>query len=159
MNKFYVLDACALIAVLVKEPGSEKVQNPLDQIFYRRVYTFSSPRNIAEVLYDQLRANAGLTADTLIKVISDLPLTIVQDMSDTFVAIAASFKVHYRISFADCFVLALAKLNGAKLFLPITTNSTPLKKAARLSLNGFDKILIVSLQPTTNHKQQTTNQI
>lgn len=70
---------------------------------------------LTEVVYDGLRSQPNKTAVQIIQDIKKLPIIIAQILSDEFVGLAAYFKVNHRISFADSFVLALAKLHNANI--------------------------------------------
>jgi predicted nucleic acid-binding protein len=106
----YVLDACALIAFFRGETGGEILDN-----------LFSEPRNrfhlrsvtLAEIYYDSLRTSGSQNANDLFEDISGLPIQIAWNLAPELIARVGHFKTTQRISFADCFVLALAEMENA----------------------------------------------
>lgn len=113
MAETYVLDACSVIALLRREAGGEKVRERLlnapsgnDRILMHRV-------TLAEVVYDLLRSGEYLDTKAVLNACYSLPVAFEGDLSDGLLNLVAYFKNSFRISFADCFVLALAKMQNA----------------------------------------------
>lgn len=104
--KNYILDACALIAFLRKEFGSEHLlklfQNPHHRFFLHSV-------NLGEVYYDTLRLKGANIARELFLDIAKLPVEIIWNMDRPFIELAGKYKTAFRISYADSYVLALAE--------------------------------------------------
>jgi predicted nucleic acid-binding protein len=106
----YVLDACALIAFFRGETGGET----LDDLF-------SEPQNrfhlhsvtLAEIFYDSLRTSGSQNANDLFEDVSGLPIHIAWNLTPELIERVGRFKTTQRISFADCFVLALAEMGNA----------------------------------------------
>jgi PIN domain nuclease of toxin-antitoxin system len=109
--KKYVLDACALLAFLKKEEGSEIVKDIMSsdcEIFLHIV-------NFLEIYYDLLRELGKEKSDAICEEILKLPIKIIYNTDLYLIKIAGYFKVNYRISLGDSFVLATAKLNSASI--------------------------------------------
>ncbi|GBU24777.1 hypothetical protein R83H12_01412 [Fibrobacteria bacterium R8-3-H12] len=109
--KKYVLDACALLAFLKKEKGSEVVKEIIssdNEVFLHIV-------NFLEVYYDLLRELGKEKSDAICEEILNLPIKIIYNTDLFLIKIAGYFKVNYRISLGDSFVLATAKLNSASI--------------------------------------------
>jgi len=107
--KKYVLDACALLAFLKKEEGGEVVKKIIssdNEVLLHNV-------NLLEVYYDLLRELGKEKADAICEEILNLPIKIIYNTDLFLIKIAGYFKVNYRISLGDSFVLATAKLNSA----------------------------------------------
>ncbi|MCL2101190.1 MAG: type II toxin-antitoxin system VapC family toxin [Fibromonadales bacterium] len=107
--KRYVLDACALLAFLKKEEGSEIVKNIInsnDDVFLHGV-------NLLEVYYDLLREFGKDKADSICKEILEMPIKAIYNTSLFFIKTAGYFKANYRISLGDSFVLATAEVHSA----------------------------------------------
>lgn len=115
MTDNFVFDACALIALFRKESGSDKVQRLLHLASVENCRIYIHKVTIIEVLYDQMRAIQNLDTQRLITVIKALPLFSIDDLSDPFLESVAHHKVAYKVSFADCFVLALAQTKNAAI--------------------------------------------
>jgi len=115
MNKRYVLDAWALLALLQsEEPAASRVRELLLEGERQQATVLLSIVNLGEVYYRVgKRSNRAAALDTL-KDIRRLSLTIVS-ASDEMVLAAADLKIEYAISYADAFAVALADRAGATL--------------------------------------------
>jgi len=105
----YVLDACALLAFLKKEKGGEVVKKIISSDYEVLLHNV----NLLEVYYDLLRELGKEKSDAICEEILNLPIKIIYDTDLFLIKTAGYFKVNYRISLGDSFVLATAKLNSA----------------------------------------------
>ena len=109
-----VLDSYSVLAHLKDEPGAEQ----MDEV-YRSAKESGHPLlistvNWGEVFYITLRKAGRARADQVVDRLSNLPLEIVP--ADLELAReAAVFKATKKMSYADCFAAALAKLRKAEL--------------------------------------------
>lgn len=111
----FVLDACSLIAYLRKEEGYEKVIAILNKANAYKAKIIMHAASLAEVYYDFWRASDKITADSIISDLSILPIEIINTIAMQMIQEIGYFKISYKISFADSIVLAVAKLNNAKV--------------------------------------------
>ncbi|MCW3107092.1 MAG: PilT protein domain protein [Segetibacter sp.] len=111
----FVLDACAFIAYLRKEEGYEKVVSLLNRAVDREVTILLHAASLAEVYYDFFRVSNKKDADDIFSDFSILPIELIDKISIQMIQQMGYFKTTYKISFADSFVLATAKLNNAKV--------------------------------------------
>ena len=113
----YILDACALTAFLNQEQG--KGFEPVKELFERAVNeSFPIYMNIVklvEVYYLFIRKKGQSAADEIMKNAVELPITIIDTISDTVYRQTAYFKSHYSMSLADAFACASAQCLGATL--------------------------------------------
>ncbi|MBI5555867.1 MAG: type II toxin-antitoxin system VapC family toxin [Elusimicrobia bacterium] len=109
-----ILDAYALLAYLEKEPGWEKVESFFTQAVEKNVSLLMTSVNYGEVYYIVLREQGQGMAKTLEKIILTLPLDIVE-VDILLAKEAAIFKARGKISYADCFAAALAKVKKGEL--------------------------------------------
>lgn len=112
---FFVVDACAFIAYLRKEQGFDKVVELFEHADKGSCRISMHVINLTEVYYDFYRASNKTIADNILTDIAILPLEIINTVSMDMVKMAGHFKATYKISFADSFVLATAKINNAKI--------------------------------------------
>lgn len=110
----HVLDACALTAYFEKEPGYEKVQELLTHAASSGRALFLSTVNWGEVHYVTHRAHGLEQANMVARIIGTFPIEIV-DVDQEIARQAALFKVAHRLSYADCFAAALAKVKKSTL--------------------------------------------
>ena len=107
-----VLDACAMIAYLLGEPGGEVVDARLRD---PNVVCYAHSINLCEVYYDFIRKHDLATAENAIQ---DLRLDGVTERSDfgsTFWRRVGKHKARGKISLADCVCLALAEEVGGRV--------------------------------------------
>ncbi len=104
-----VLDACALMVYLEKEPGYEKIKELLVKSARSDINLLMSVVNWGEVFYVLIR-NCGFDeAHRIQRAIETLPIEFVP--ADLSIARqAALYKATKKLSYADCFAAALAKL-------------------------------------------------
>ena len=107
-----VLDACALIAYLRGEPGSEIVDALLSD---PSVSCFAHSINLCEVHYHFLRAADEATATQVLLDLDSVGLIERSDIGRPFWRRVGALKPRGRISLADCFCLALSQELGATL--------------------------------------------
>lgn len=103
----YVLDSFALLAFLQKESGSGRVNNLLEKARKKQATILFSEISLGEVYYILIRALGLEEASVTLAHILALPITIVPVLRDDVLA-AAQYKARGAISYADCFVVALA---------------------------------------------------
>jgi predicted nucleic acid-binding protein len=115
----YVLDACALIALLNDEDGADTVGELLTRAkggFQSDcdVRLFMSGIQVMEVYYDRIYVMGREFAETVIEEIYSSPIKIMQ-VSRSIIREAGRFKTSYSMSLADSFAAATAKNIGATL--------------------------------------------
>ena len=110
----HVLDAFALTAYFEKEPGYAQVQELLTAAASANRKLYLSTVNWGEVHYVTHR-NYGLEqANKIAHIIGSFPIEIVA-VDLEIAKQAALFKVAHRLSYADCFAAALAKVKKSAL--------------------------------------------
>ena len=109
-----ILDAHGLMVFLEKEPGFEKVESFFIEAVEKDNSLLMSSVNFGEVYYIVLRECGPQKADEIEKIINTLPVEIV-DVDIKLAREAARFKAVKKISYADCFAAALAKLHKGVL--------------------------------------------
>ncbi|HMP75365.1 MAG TPA: type II toxin-antitoxin system VapC family toxin [Kiritimatiellia bacterium] len=111
-----VLDSWALIAFLEDEPAAERVEQVLTQAAADRHKLLMSVVNWGEIYYNTMREVSQAAAEQQARAIAVLPIQLVDVSADlTLVRQAAIYKATCKMSYADCFAAALAKLKNAEL--------------------------------------------
>ena len=109
-----VLDTHALMAYIEKEHGNEKV----GEIFYLLASAdkkaLMTAVNWGEVYYIVIRERSLEEAEQMMRVIETFPIEII-DVDRVIAKQAAIYKSTKKMSYADCFAAALAKLKKAEL--------------------------------------------
>lgn len=101
----YVLDACAVIALLYGETGSGEVSALLEEPENRCCL---HALNLCEVFYDGLRRGSLSGAARLEDLLDRTGIEIETEIPRALWEAAGQLKVAHRISLADCFALAMA---------------------------------------------------
>jgi len=109
-----ILDAHALLVFLEKEPGYEKVESLFVTAIDKDKSLLMTSVNFGEVYYIVLRECGQGKAHEIEKIIRTLPIDII-DVDLSLAREAAQLKATKRISYADCFAAALAKLHRGEL--------------------------------------------
>lgn len=109
-----VLDSYSLIAYFEGEAGTDKMIEVFRAARDSGRLLLLSVVNWGEVFYITLREAGRERADQVAHLISSLPIQIISPDLD-LTRQAAEFKATRRMSYADCFAAALAKLRKAEL--------------------------------------------
>ncbi len=109
-----VLDSYSLLAYIEGEAGKETMIDVFRSARDSGKPLFLSVVNWGEVYYITLREADKERADQVAHLISTLPIQIISADLD-LAKQAAEFKATKKMSYADCFAAALAKLRKAEL--------------------------------------------
>lgn len=133
-ESIYVLDACAIIALLQDEPGADFVRQMLHKKDHRCLIHVI---NLCEVYYDLCRRADQSRADRLEAILHGYGLELDDSLSDLWKP-AGTLKAEWRrVSLADCFALALAMRENATL---VTTDHNELDPIAEADLCAIEFI-------------------
>lgn len=110
-----VLDSYAIITFLYKEKGHEKVLELFEWAAENDVLNYITSPNWAEVRYIvQRKVGAGKWEDVRQKLLN-LPFEIVP-ADQALAELAGEIKASYKMSLADCFAAALAKMKKLEIY-------------------------------------------
>jgi len=115
MKPIYVLDACAIFAVLSKEEGWEKVAEIYKKAALVEISLCMHRLNLLEVYYGLLREYGKEQADGFVADIKQSPIIVNREISDEIFLEAGRLKATYKISLADSVALAQAIVSGGSL--------------------------------------------
>ena len=111
-----VLDSWALMALFYDEPAAGEVERLLQKASAGTHECLMSVVNWGEIYYSVMRGVSAEMAETKAKEIAAMPIELIPVADDLqLVRQAAIFKATQRISYADAFAAALAKLRRAEL--------------------------------------------
>src|SRR3989338_9068124 len=108
------LDAHVLLVFLEKEAGYEKIEQSFVTAVEKDKYLLMASVNFGEVYYIVLRECGQEKAHEIEKIIRALPIEII-DVDIQLAREAARLKAYHKISYADCFAAALAKLHKGEV--------------------------------------------
>lgn len=109
-----VLDAHGLLVFLEREKGYKKVEQFFMEAVEKKNNILMSCVNFGEIYYIILREQGARKAHQIEAIIQTLPIEIV-DVNITTAKEAAQFKAFKKLSYADCFSAAIAKIHKAEL--------------------------------------------
>ena len=112
--KKYVLDTSAILTFIENETGVEDVEKLLLEALEGKVQIFISVVSIIEVYYISLQEQGKKIADERLRLIDDLPVKQ-QPLGPDMTRIVGEMKAAKSLSFADCCIAGLAKLNRATI--------------------------------------------
>ena len=111
----YILDACALLAVLNKEDGGDKVRKIINQAITDSTEIRMNIVNLLEVYYGIFRDCGKDVAENIIANVYESPVEIIDTISDDVFKEAGRLKATYKISLADSIALAESSASGYEL--------------------------------------------
>ena len=124
-----VLDAHALMVLFNDEPGAEEIEKILIKAESGSPQLLMSVVNWGEIYYSILRGASQEMADAKAHEIAGMQIELVPVDADDLELVrqAAAFKATKKMSYADCFAAALAKIKNADL----VTGDREFKQLAR----------------------------
>ena len=115
VNQKMLLDSYALLAYLNKEAGFEMVRNVLNMAQDSGHYILMNEINVGETYYILFRERGSEKSEYFLDtILKSLPIATVPN-NFQYVIEAARIKAEYPLSFADCFSVASARREGARL--------------------------------------------
>ena len=111
----YVLDACAMLAVLSDEPGADVVEEIYDKAASGEAVLAMNKLNLLEVYYVLIREYSKERADGFYSEVRHLPIQIYHEITDKVFTEAGQLKASYKISLADSIALAQTIVLGGEL--------------------------------------------
>jgi len=134
-ESIYIFDACALIALIEREPGYERLETLLRD---PAVESYIHAINLCEVLYDALRRRPDVSSHRVVANTQNAGLRVCWNTDIALLTRAADHKARWRrVSLADCFALALAQTLGGILLTSDHHEFDPLVSAGVKSIGFF----------------------
>ena len=109
-----VLDSWVLIALFNAEPAAKEIEKLLHAAASGRHALLMHVISWGEIYYTVMRRGGQSAANSVAADIRQMPITIVEATDFLLVRQAAIFKATKRLSYADCFAAALAKIEHAE---------------------------------------------
>ena len=115
MKKTFVFDACALIAFLNDEVGSDIVEKLLEKAISGKTDLIMNKINLLEIYYGVYRDDGVESAESVLQTIKKLPIQIIHSMSDEVFIEAGMLKAKHKISLTDSIAVAEANIRKSPL--------------------------------------------
>ena len=110
-GNIFVLDACALIALLTNEPGADVVKDLLQRAVGGKIKIIMHKVNFLEVYYHTYKLYDEHAALNLLEYIKVSPIEMDGEITDDIFIKAGKLKSLHKISLADSIGLAKAIIN------------------------------------------------
>jgi len=135
--KRYILDACALLAVLGGENGAEKVRTLLREAVNHQVFLVMHKINFLEVYY-RIYKNYGKTeADNLLRKMEQKPILIKAAITDDVFREAGRLKSKYKLSLADSIAVSESIISKGSLVTADHREIEPIEIAEKIDVTWF----------------------
>jgi len=108
MKKLFVLDACALIALLNNEDGADIVEKIYDEAYTNNITIMINKVNLLEVYYGYYKADGKKRADYFLTQYRKHPVVKIGNITNDLFIEAGRLKANYKISLADSIAAAQA---------------------------------------------------
>ena len=135
MKESFVLDACSVIAFLKDEEGADKVEDLLRRAKKEEFNLYMNRLNVLEIYYGVYREDGEEVAEETLSKIQKLPITIVNELSDSVFKEAGRLKANYKLSLADSVTAAEAKVRGAGLVTADHHEFDPIEKRGEVKFH------------------------
>jgi ribonuclease VapC len=112
--KAFVLDSWSVIAYFEDEPAGGQIADLISSAHEEDIPVLMSVVNVGEVWHITAREISGEDADTMVKELRDLRIQF-EDADWELTLEAAHIKSQHKMSYADCYAAALAKIKEANL--------------------------------------------
>lgn len=112
--KALVMDTWAIIAYLEDEPSAQQIADLIASAHEQEIPIYMTVVNVGEVWYNIAREISEEDANGSVKELHDLRIQFV-DVDWELTLEAARFKSQNKMSYADCYAAALAKVKKADL--------------------------------------------
>jgi len=106
LKNTYIFDACALIALLSKENGYEKVEEIINAAKNNQAKIVMHSLNLYEVYYNICKTYSKDAALKFLNGIENSPIELNAEISKEIITIAGNLKIKYKMSLADSIGLA-----------------------------------------------------
>ncbi len=112
--KAYVLDSWAVVAYLEDEPSAERIEELIATAHEEQIPIYMSVVSVGEVWYTLAREVSEKEASAGVKMLRDMRIQF-ENVDWEITQIAARIKSQNKMSYADAFAAALAKIKKADL--------------------------------------------
>jgi predicted nucleic acid-binding protein len=137
LNNVFILDACALIALLAGETGAEAVRDLVQSAINGEKIVKINQINLLEVYYHLLNVYNQSEANKALVKINEFPIETIVGLKDDVFKEAGRMKSKYKIPLGDCIAVAECIIEKGTL---VTSDHTDLEKVEigeKIKINWF----------------------
>jgi len=133
----FILDACALLAVLAMEKGADNIRDLFQKAVDHKAILMMSKFNFLEVYYKIYRAYGKNEADNLFNTMNQMPIMIKDTLTNEVFKEAGRLKSEYKLSISDSIAIAESIISKASLVTADHHEIEPVEKAEKISVTWF----------------------
>jgi predicted nucleic acid-binding protein len=135
LNDVFILDACALIALLAGEPGGENVKRIIQDAVDGKATVKTSQINLLEVYYHVCNAYDQNEADKALEKLKEFPIEIIIGLTKEAFREAGRIKSKYKIPLGDTVLVAECIIGKGILVTSDHTDLEQIKETENLKIN------------------------
>jgi predicted nucleic acid-binding protein len=133
----YILDACALLAVLAMEKGADNIRKLFQGTIDHQIVLMMNKFNFLEVYYKIYKSYGKEQADNLFETMTQMPITIKDTLTNEVFKESGRLKAKYKISIADSIAIAEAIVNKGSLVTADHHEIEPVEIAEKINVTWF----------------------
>jgi len=137
LKETYILDACALIAVLAGESGAENVKKIIQEAIDGNVTIRINQINLLEVYYKVFNVYGQVKANKAIEKIKEFPIEIIVGLKEKVFYEAGRIKSKYKIPLGDSIVAAECIFGQGILVTSDHNDFIKIEEAERIKIYWF----------------------
>jgi predicted nucleic acid-binding protein len=137
LNDIYILDACALIALLAGEPGAENVKQIIQDAVDGKINVKINQINLLEVYYKICNVYNQEEANKVIGKIKNFPIEIIIGLKEAVFNEAGRIKSKHKIPLGDAIAVAECIIFEGILVTSDHNDLEKMEKAENIKINWF----------------------
>ena len=137
MNNIFILDACAIIALLAGEKGAENVKKLIQEAIEEKISLKMNQINLLEVYYHICKTYNQDEAKKVITKLKEFPIEILIGLNESVFNEAGRIKAKYKIPLGDSIAVAECIINKGILVTSDHNDFEIFEKTEKLSINWF----------------------
>jgi predicted nucleic acid-binding protein len=137
LNSLFILDACALIALLAGEKGAEKVRDIIQDAIDEKATVKINQVNLLEVYYHIINIYDQNKANEMLKTIRKFPIEIIIGLEDSTFYEAGRIKSKHKIPLGDSIVVAECIIRKGTLVTSDHSDMEKMETAEEIMINWF----------------------
>ena len=137
MSDIYILDACALIALLAGEPGAENVRKIIQDAVNGNITVKINQINLLEVYYKICNVYNQDEANRTMKKLEEFPIEIIIGLKEDVFNEAGKIKSKYKIPLGDSIAVAECIIGKGILVTSDHNDFGKIEKKENLKINWF----------------------
>ena len=137
MNNLFILDACALIALLAGEQGAEKVRDIIQDAIDEKATVKINQINLLEVYYHIINIYDQNEANEMLNIIRKFPIEVIIGLEDSTFNEAGRIKSKYKIPLGDSIVVAECVIRKGILVTSDHSDLEKMENAEKITINWF----------------------